>query len=73
MTFFVKGDNGVMLECDPITINDGDTLRVTISNEYNLDESCEAYEQICKLFPKNKIVGLFSGMTLVKEQEEVDG
>ncbi len=67
MKFYVKGDNGVMLECDPIKINDGDTLRVTIDTKWNLDQSCEAYEQVCKLFPNNKVIGLFSGMTLVKE------
>lgn len=70
MKFYIKGDNGVMLQCDSIIIDENETLRVSVDiDRCSVDDFAKLYKQITEMFPKNGIIGLYGGMTLTRENE----
>ena len=65
---------GVPFEYEVLPIKDGDTLIITVDpDKVDLDTSVELYQGICDMYPNNKVLFLFNGITLVKEQEEDNG
>ena len=65
---------GIPFVCEVLPIKDEDTLVIKVDQEkVNMDTSVELYDGICKMYPNNKVIFLFEGMTLVKEQEDNDG
>lgn len=70
MRFYVEVDNGVMLQGDLIIIDEDETLRLSAdADKCSMDDFITVCKQIAEMFPKNRIIGLFNGMTLTRESE----